>query len=83
MQLGMIGLGRMGANMVRRLIRNGHTCVVYDRSAESVKQLTGEGATGSDSLDGPLHDIPNATPFLFDGDSLERAVAVIRRLVSR
>src|SRR5207248_9108680 len=50
MQLGMIGLGRMGANMVRRLIRNGHTCVVYDRSPESVKQLAGEGATGSDSL---------------------------------
>ncbi|HYK39781.1 MAG TPA: NADP-dependent phosphogluconate dehydrogenase, partial [Candidatus Eremiobacteraceae bacterium] len=51
MQLGMIGLGRMGANMVRRLIRRGHTCVVYDRSPESVKQLMGEGATGSDSLD--------------------------------
>jgi len=51
MQLGMIGLGRMGANMVRRLIRNGHTCVVYDRSPESVKQLAGEGATASNSLD--------------------------------
>src|SRR5256714_4613528 len=51
MQLGMIGLGRMGANMVRRLIRNGHTCVVYDRSPESVRQLAGEGATGSGSLD--------------------------------
>jgi 6-phosphogluconate dehydrogenase len=51
MQLGMIGLGRMGANMVRRLQKNGHQCVVYDRSAESVKQLTGEGATGSTSLD--------------------------------
>ncbi len=51
MQLGMIGLGRMGANMVRRLIRKGHTAVVYDRSPESVEQLAGEGATGSDSLD--------------------------------
>jgi 6-phosphogluconate dehydrogenase len=51
MQLGMIGLGRMGANMVRRLIRNGHSCVVYDRSADSVKQLAGEGATGATSLD--------------------------------
>src|SRR6266849_2811874 len=50
MQLGMIGLGRMGANMVRRLQKNGHKCVVYDRSAESVKQLTGEGAIGADSL---------------------------------
>jgi 6-phosphogluconate dehydrogenase len=51
MQLGMIGLGRMGANMVRRLQKNGHQCVVYDRSADSVKQLSGEGATGSSSLD--------------------------------
>jgi len=51
MQLGMIGLGRMGANMVRRLIKNGHSCVVYDRSADSVKQLSGEGATGSSALD--------------------------------
>ncbi len=51
MQLGMIGLGRMGANMVRRLIRKGHSAVVYDRSPETVKQLVGEGATGSDSLD--------------------------------
>ena len=50
MQLGMIGLGRMGANMVRRLQKNGHTCVVYDRSAETVKQLAGEGATGASSL---------------------------------
>src|SRR5260221_12885500 len=51
MQLGMIGLGRMGANMVRTLIKNGHQCVVYDRSAESVNQLKGEGATGSSSID--------------------------------
>jgi 6-phosphogluconate dehydrogenase len=51
MQLGMIGLGRMGANMVRRLQKNSHQCVVYDRSADSVKQLSGEGATGSTSLD--------------------------------
>jgi 6-phosphogluconate dehydrogenase len=51
MQLGMIGLGRMGANMVRRLQKNGHTCVVFDRTAETVKQLAGEGATGATSLD--------------------------------
>ena len=51
MQLGMIGLGRMGANMVRRLIRNGHQCVVYDRSAEAVQALAGEGAVGASSLD--------------------------------
>jgi 6-phosphogluconate dehydrogenase len=50
MQLGMIGLGRMGANLVRRLTRDGHRCVVYDRSADAVKQLEGEGATGASSM---------------------------------
>jgi 6-phosphogluconate dehydrogenase len=51
MQLGMIGLGRLGANMVRRLLRGGHECVVYDRNDANVKQLAGEGATGASSLD--------------------------------
>ena len=50
MQLGMIGLGRMGANMVRRLIRNGHTCVVFDRSPEAMSQLVKEKAVGATSL---------------------------------
>jgi 6-phosphogluconate dehydrogenase len=50
MQLGMIGLGRMGANMVRRLMRDGHTTVAYDRDPNAVAQLAGEGATGGDSL---------------------------------
>jgi 6-phosphogluconate dehydrogenase len=50
MQLGMIGLGRMGANMVRRLMRNGHTCAVYDRSADAVGGLAAEGATGTNTL---------------------------------
>src|SRR5215468_9954724 len=50
MQLGMIGLGRMGANMARRLMRGGHQCVVYDRSPDAVKALAAEGATGADSL---------------------------------
>ncbi|MGD0375870.1 MAG: phosphogluconate dehydrogenase (NAD(+)-dependent, decarboxylating) [Streptosporangiaceae bacterium] len=50
MQLGMIGLGRMGANLVRRLMRDGHRCVVYDRSADVVKALEAEGATGATSL---------------------------------
>src|SRR5580704_8447474 len=51
MQLGMIGLGRMGANMARRLMKNGHTCVVYDRSPDAVAALVKDGATGSSSLD--------------------------------
>jgi len=50
MQLGMIGLGRMGANMVRRLLRAHHECVVYDRSAEAVENLVKDGATGAESL---------------------------------
>ncbi|MFZ0789157.1 MAG: decarboxylating 6-phosphogluconate dehydrogenase [Chromatiaceae bacterium] len=50
MQLGMIGLGRMGANMVRRLIRGGHECVVYNRSPQPVAALAAEGAVGAASL---------------------------------
>ncbi|MFN8130815.1 MAG: decarboxylating 6-phosphogluconate dehydrogenase [Solirubrobacteraceae bacterium] len=50
MQLGMIGLGRMGANMVRRLMRAGHECVVYDVTPDSVAALAKEGATGASSL---------------------------------
>jgi len=51
MQLGMIGLGRMGANMVRRLLRTGHQSVVFDRNATVVKDLAKEGAVGASSLD--------------------------------
>ena len=51
MQLGMIGLGRMGGNMVRRLMRNGHKCVVFDLSPANVQSLVTEGATGSDSME--------------------------------
>ena len=49
MQLGMVGLGRMGANMVRRLMRGGHTCVVYDRSPQAVEAVVKDGAKGSAS----------------------------------
>jgi 6-phosphogluconate dehydrogenase len=51
MQLGMIGLGRMGANLVRRLMRDGHRCVAYDRNPEVVKGLSAEGADGASSLE--------------------------------
>ena len=50
MQLGMIGLGRMGANIVRRLMRDGHECVVYDVNEAAIAQLEGEGALGARSL---------------------------------
>ena len=51
MQLGMVGLGRMGANLTRRLMRAGHEVVVYDVDAEAIAQLVGEGANGADSLE--------------------------------
>src|SRR5262249_23094134 len=51
MQIGMIGLGRMGGNMVRRLMKGGHTCVVYDQGADVVASFAKEGATGSKSLE--------------------------------
>ena len=51
MKLGMVGLGRMGSNMVRRLMRAGHECVVFDRSREAVEALAKEGASGAASLD--------------------------------
>ena len=50
MQLGMVGLGRMGANIVRRVMRDGHSAVVFDRDPRAVADLVGEGATGADSL---------------------------------
>jgi len=50
MQLGMVGLGRMGANMVRRLLKNGHSCVVYDRFPDAVNQLVKESAAGAGSV---------------------------------
>jgi 6-phosphogluconate dehydrogenase len=54
MQLGMVGLGRMGSNLVRRLMPAGHECVVYDVNADTVKELESEGATGTGSLEGLL-----------------------------
>ena len=51
MQIGMIGLGRMGANMARRLMRAGHTAVVFDRSPRAVAQLVSEGAIGAATLE--------------------------------
>src|SRR5260370_23047498 len=50
MQLGMIGIGRMGANLVRRLMRDGHRCVAYDRNQDVVKSMAAEAATGGDGV---------------------------------
>ena len=51
MQIGMVGLGRMGSNMVRRLMRGGHTCVGYDVHPDAVNSIQAEGAAGSTSLE--------------------------------
>ncbi len=85
MQLGMIGLGRMGANMVRRLMRDGHECVVYDVSPEAVKQLEQEGATGSSSLDDFVDKLakPRAVwmmvPVAFVDSTIESLVPLLSR----
>ena len=63
MQLGMIGLGRMGANLVRRLMRGGHECVVYDVNPAAVKELAGEGATGASSLEEFVAKLTEQIPF--------------------
>ena len=51
MQLGIVGLGRMGGNIAQRLMRHGHSCVVYDKNADAVASIAGKGAAGSHSLD--------------------------------
>ena len=58
MQLGLVGLGRMGANMVRRLQKGGHKCTVFDLNADNVKKLVGEGATGAGSLEELVKTLP-------------------------
>ncbi len=51
MQLGMVGLGRMGANLVQRLVRDGHRCVVYDVNAAAIEKLAGDRVVGATSLE--------------------------------
>ncbi|KQT54468.1 6-phosphogluconate dehydrogenase [Aureimonas sp. Leaf454] len=81
MQIGIIGLGRMGANIARRLARGGHDCVVFDRSPDAVALLSGEGMTGVDALESMAGAL--AAPRIFwvmlpAGDPTE---ATIQRLV--
>ena len=67
MQLGMIGLGRMGANMVRRLLKAGHQCVVFDRSPKAVEQLVDEKAVGATSLQDLVRKLDKPRAYLVDG----------------
>jgi len=76
MQLGMIGLGRMGANMVQRLLRAGHECVVFDRNPEAVRGLEAHGAFGTTSLDGFIAslDTPRAIWLMVPAAVVDRVI---------
>ncbi len=80
MQMGMVGLGRMGANMVRRLMKGGHACVVYDRNSENVDKLAGEGAAGAKTLDDFVAKLqkPRAAWIMVPaGEATEQTVAAL------
>ncbi len=85
MKMGMIGLGRMGANMVRRLMRDGHECVVYDVRPESVDALAQEGATGAQSMQDLVKQLtaPRAVwlmvPAAITDDTLDEVAAFVER----
>ncbi|MCY3712851.1 MAG: decarboxylating 6-phosphogluconate dehydrogenase [Gemmatimonadetes bacterium] len=85
MQLGMVGLGRMGGNMTRRLLRGGHEVVVYDQSAEAVDQAEQAGANGASTLHGlvtTLHPPRSVWVMVPAGDATERAVDDLSGLLS-
>src|SRR5437660_9891489 len=77
MQLGMIGLGRMGANMVRRLLRGGHRCVVFDMSPKAVNELVQEKAVGASSLADLVKNLekPRAVWLMVPAAVVEKAIA--------
>ena len=77
MQLGMIGLGRMGSNMVRRLLEGGHECVVYDKSAEAVAESAREGAVGAGSTAELLERLakPRAVWLMVPAGAVDKAIA--------
>jgi 6-phosphogluconate dehydrogenase len=81
----MIGLGRMGANMVRRLERGGHACVVFDRHPENVKQLAGVGAAGAESLEDFVAklDAPRAIWLMVPAAGVDGTIAGLTRFLSR
>jgi 6-phosphogluconate dehydrogenase len=85
MQLGMIGLGRMGANMVRRLVRGGHECVVFDRSAKAVQELTQDKAVGAASLADLVKKLekPRAVWLMVPAAAVDASTAEILPLLQR
>ena len=85
MQIGMIGLGRMGANMVRRLTQGGHTCVVYDRSAAAVSAAVAGGARGAGSLAELTRSLaaPRAVWIMVPAAAVDAVIADLRPLLER
>jgi 6-phosphogluconate dehydrogenase len=84
MDIGMVGLGRMGANMVRRLLLGGHRVVAYDRSAETVAGIAAEGATGAASLSELVEALPSPRVVWLmvpSGDPTEATIADVRPLL--
>jgi 6-phosphogluconate dehydrogenase len=77
----MIGLGRMGANMVRRLMRAGHTCVVYDRNQDAVKELAADGATGAASLQ--EFELPRAIWLMVPAGVVDSSLAELTPLLTK
>ena len=85
MQLGMIGLGRMGGNMVRRLMRGGHECAVFDLSPDNVKALEADGAKGASALEDLVKklDAPRAVWVMVpSGDATEKTVNALAQFMS-
>jgi len=80
----MIGLGRMGAQMVRRLIRGGHECVVHDRAPEAVQALAGDGAAGAASLDDFVRQLtpPRAVWLMVPAGVVDSAIAELQPLLA-
>ncbi|MBI1852216.1 MAG: decarboxylating 6-phosphogluconate dehydrogenase [Planctomycetes bacterium] len=86
MQIGMVGLGRMGGNMVRRLMRDKHECVVWARSADEVKNLSKEGATGASSIEDLVKKLkaPRAVWVMVPaGDATEEVVTTLSKFLSK
>ncbi len=83
MQLGMVGLGRMGANMVRRLLRGGHDCVVFDMSANAVEELVHEKATGAASLEDLVKKLhkPRAVWLMVPAAVVDQSIASLAPLL--
>ncbi len=84
MQIGMVGLGRMGANMVRRLMRGGHNAVVFDLSPDNVKQVEADGAVGTASIDGFVKklDVPRVAWVMVPaGNPTEQTVSALGGLL--